>query len=42
MEKIKAFFGKFSAVYEWLADIVAEYPKVSLGLILVLIVLALV
>jgi len=42
MEKIKAFFGKVGAVYEWMADIIADYPKSALAIIIVLFVLALV
>ena len=41
MEKVKAFFGKIGAVYEWVSDIVADYPKSSLAIILILAVLAL-
>ena len=40
METVKAAFGKVWAVYEWLGDIVADYPKVALGVILALVVLA--
>lgn len=42
MEKIKAAFGKVGAVYEWLSDIVADYPKSALAIIILLGVLALV
>lgn len=40
METVKAAFGKVGAVYEWLADIVAEYPKSALAIIIVLAILA--
>ena len=40
MEKIKAFFGKIGAVYEWMADIIADYPKSALAIILILALLA--
>lgn len=32
IEKVKAAFGKVWAVYEWMADIVADYPKAALAL----------
>ena len=41
MEKVKAFFGKFGAVYEWVSDIIADYPKSALAIILTLAALAL-
>jgi len=40
MEKIKSFFGKIGAVYEWLSDIVADYPKSALAIGLILAILA--
>lgn len=40
MEKIKAAFGKVGAVYEWLSDIVADYPKSALAIMLILGVVA--
>lgn len=40
MEKIKAAFGKVGAVYEWVADIIADYPKSALAIILILAILA--
>ena len=40
MEKIKAAFGKVGAVYEWASDIIADYPKSALAIILILAVLA--
>jgi hypothetical protein len=39
---MRTAWDKIAGVYEWLADIVADYPKVSLGLILALAVAALV
>ena len=42
MGTVKAAFGKVGAVYEWLADIVADYPKSALAIIIILAVLALV
>lgn len=42
IDKIKAAFGKVGAVYEWLSDIVADYPKSALAIILILGALALV
>lgn len=42
IEKIKAAFGYVGAVYEWMADIVADYPKIALGVMLALVVMALV
>ena len=42
MEKIKAAFGKVGAVYEWVSDIVADYPKSALAIIIILAVAALV
>jgi hypothetical protein len=38
---MKAAWDKVVAVYEWMADIVADYPKVSLGVMLALAVAAL-
>lgn len=40
IEAIKAAFGKVGAVYEWLAEIVADYPKSALAIILILAILA--
>lgn len=40
MEKIKAAFGKVGAVYEWVADIIADYPKSALAIIIILAILA--
>ena len=39
---MKAAWDKIAGVYEWAADIVADYPKISLGVILALVVAALV
>lgn len=40
IEKIKAAFGKIGAVYEWLSDIIADYPKSALAIIILLAILA--
>ena len=37
---MKAAWDKVAGVYEWLADIVADYPKIALGVILILAVAA--
>lgn len=39
---MKAAWDKVAGVYEWAADIVADYPKISLAAILILAVAALV
>lgn len=35
---IKSAWDKVSGVYEWVSDIVADYPKVALAAILILAV----
>lgn len=35
-------WDKVVGVYEWVADIVADYPKIALGVILILAMAALV
>lgn len=40
MEKIKAAFGKVGAVYEWVSDIIADYSKSALAIIIILAVMA--
>lgn len=37
---MKAAWEKIAGVYEWAADIVADYPKIALGVILALAVAA--
>lgn len=34
-------WSKVAGVYEWMADIVADYPKIALGVMLALAVAAL-
>ena len=38
IEKVKAAWDKVAGVYEWVADIIVDYPKVTLAIILILIV----
>jgi hypothetical protein len=38
---MKAAWEKMVAVYEWMADIVADYPKTALGVMMALAVAAL-
>ena len=38
---MKSAWGWVVAVYEWMADIVADYPKVALGMMIALAVMAL-
>lgn len=40
MEKLKAAWDKVAGVYEWMADIVADYPKIALAMIVILAVAA--
>ena len=46
MEMIKSALGKVASVYEWMAeayaDVVGNYPKISLGLMLFVVLAALV
>ena len=39
---MKAAWDKVVDVYEWMADMIADYPRLALGVILALVVMALV